>query len=145
MAGDIIQPPRPDRPLQEFKRVPPSHRMTVVETICHQLAGQNPVSYGRPFTRKLKSEEAPYSRPMKIGEEWKLLDCGWVPDVGMMLLTNEEKGVGMIIEVSQTIDFSNPFLVFPQESLRGTPNDARRIWIRSRRGICKYTLTLIPE
>src|SRR6185312_8298003 len=65
-------------------------RLGLVCTVYHQQPGNEPISAESRFSRWLESEEQPYLRKLVIGEEWTLLDCGWLEDVGMLLLRNEE-------------------------------------------------------
>lgn len=86
----------------------PNTRMVVVESIFQQTINQQPQSAGQQFVRWLTTgnsssvncAEKMYNpeRIIKVGQEWKVIDTGWIEKVGMLLITNKIPKVPMRAE-----------------------------------------------
>ncbi len=134
-------------------------RITVVGQACHQGEDGQIMPAGRQFSRRLQTDEQPFVRRGRAGEDWQPLPTGWLSQAGFLVLTNDE-GVGMqvqpteaerrdaagkILEVSSCDgDPGAAWLVPPGEEFRGTPADLAKVRLRCRSGECRYTLTLFP-
>ena len=119
-------------------------RLTVVEKVYFQSPDDEPVEASTSFSQEIESEEQPYSRKVTIkeGEDWKLLDFGWVAnehECSMMVLENKGKNP-IEFRAYQSVLFT----VDPGKSVR-IPNlrfDA--LAIRCLSGT-KYHITVFPK
>lgn len=136
-------------------------RLTVVESLYHQASGEEGMMVSSRFSRDLESDDQAYGpRRLKATEEWQPLDCGWVEEMGMVSITNEE---GKRLQVNPTekekeatakkvLELAltpNPdslwsFLIPPGESFRGYPS-TQKLWIRSQSGITRFSNFVIPK
>ncbi len=135
----------------------PKNRLTVIETVYHQTTTAEPDSIESRFERELISDEQPYRRTTKVGEDWTPLDFGWIEEVGMIVIQNNEgKGLtkiptpeekeelaAKVLEISA--DPSNSWIVRPGESFRGEPAGKRTLCIRSRSGTTHFNVYAIPR
>lgn len=142
----------------------PKARLVSVSTVYHQLLPGQPTGQQRQWSRPLASDQQPYGpRTLTVGEEWMPLDCGWVTDVGYVVIQNEEgkftqtipteeereAAAGKVLEVAfpgwnANDPIHHRWLVPPGETFSGTPSLASCLRIRSRSGPCRYTLTVYP-
>jgi hypothetical protein len=74
-------------------------RIGVVESVYCQQPGDNPISAESRFSRWLNTDEQPYSRKIKVTEEWQPLDWGWLKKASMLVVVNEE---GRFLQVQPT-------------------------------------------
>lgn len=135
-------------------------RLSVLNTVYHQPAGEQPMAVVGNYCRWLESDEQPFSRRLRIGEEWQAIETGWIRHAGLVVLKNDE-GVfdqvqpteqermdaqAKVLEVSCS---SGPpeaqWLVRPGESLPATPASTMRLQIRCRQGQARCTVTAFPE
>lgn len=139
----------------------PKNTLTVVENVYHQVVGEQPTMTESRFTRDLESTEQVFTRHLVLTEEWKPLEVGWLDQLSMMVIKNNE-GIGLkqiptkeqreeidqrVIEVSYTPN-SFKFMgwtIFPRESMRACPSDARLLHLRCRTGTARATITLLPS
>lgn len=135
-------------------------RVTVVEKVYHQTAGEEPFAVENTFSRNLKTQEQPYSRRCTATEEWQPLDCGWLKgNVGMLIISNLA-GTGLttipsgderaeiekqVLEICDEDCVDGAWLIPPGEAMRGIPKDASRLCVRCQSGSIKYKLSLIPS
>ena len=144
---------------------PARDTLTVVETVYHQPAGEEPTAVSVQYVRPLETQEQPYVRKIRVGEQWQPLDLGWIEQPGMIWLTNDEgRGLqvnptpeeraaieakviclvtkvvnaGVLAGILAEDDFS--WEVPPGESFRGRPTCAKRVWLRCRSGTAKATI-----
>lgn len=137
-------------------------RFVVVESVYHQVPGEEPTTVQTAVSRFLQTGEQPYERKGLATAEWQLLDCGWVKDVRLLHLTNLEGGPQQVqssreeewttqqrrIELGVGLSPSTiaaAFCLPPQESLRGTPAAPGLLWVRCPTGKARYRIVLIPE
>ncbi len=136
-------------------------RVTVVETVYHQHAGESATSIESRFARNLETQEQLYQRRLKIGKSWTPLDCGWLEEVSMLVIHNEEgqnllvhptpeekeKTNAKVIEVSHTPNPNNntSWIIPPGESMRACPASIRDLYLRCRCGEARVTLNAIPK
>lgn len=137
------------------------NHLTVVDCIYHVPFGSETVSMDTRYSRELQSEEQPYIRKSLVCETWKPLDCGWLTEVGVGLLfisneagkdqqvipTDEQRRelASRVVEVAYEKDSSKSWIILPGESMRATPEDATRLFIRCRCGTAVVNLMLIPR
>jgi hypothetical protein len=139
----------------------------VVDVIYHQPVDLPPTTMlgdAVRFSRELESDEQPYERRMLATENWKPLDCGWISEVGMLLLRNDEGFFSVrptpeqraevalrVIELAFSSTFVTPgsdgerILVPPGESCRFFPKDAKSLRVRCCSGRAQYTISLAPR
>lgn len=140
----------------------PPDRVTVVETIYHSPANQQPFSIVSRFSRDLTTKEQLYERYLTATEEWTQLESGWLGDnVGMMSIHNLEGEFLQVIptpeekeEAEKKIlvlspdpfreDYPDYWLIPPRESMRGCPTRVEGLWIKSLSGNTKYRICLVP-
>jgi hypothetical protein len=138
---------------------PPLHaaRVTVTQTVTH-MTRERQVSWESMFGRMISTEEQPFVRNSKVGEQWMPLETGWLKDCSCLVLVNEEGKLGdtyptleekkvtaaKVIELGWAEDTAC-WLVPPGESFRGSPADLGKLRIRCQRGEAKYTLVLVPK
>lgn len=72
-------------------------RVTVVEQAYYQSPDDQPRVVETRYSQDLRTDEQPYLRLMKVTEEWKHIDHGWVEDASWLIITNEEGKVGTVI------------------------------------------------
>lgn len=137
--------------------------LTVVERVYHQLDSDQPTSVETSFTQRVMSDEQPYSRRMKVGEEWVPIGKGWLEECAMLVLRNdpesrftipsdEEKAADAVkvIEVGTDIGTHGPFHVIrwaylsPEKSLRIAPSDIDKIMVRCQAGIGRLLVSAFP-
>lgn len=135
------------------------NRLTIVETLSFNPMDREPKAVTGAYSRKLSTNEEPYSRATTVGQEWAELSLGWVEECGMLYLSNEEGKTphatipteaevaevqSRILEVS--LDGANRFaLVLAGESQRFQPAPGIRLWVRSQSGPCRYRLFALPR
>jgi hypothetical protein len=141
-------------------------RLTVVETVYHQPAGEPPVSVDFRFSRDLDSVEQSYRRQLTATEDWKSLDHGWIEQAGMLVIQNLEgkfranptdeeraEAAAKVLEVAHRVD-EDPaagvwdcavWLVLPGESFRGCPSDIKRLVVRSRSAPLRFSVFILPR
>src|SRR5687767_13153413 len=66
--------------------------LTIVEQVCHQVSGEQPVATESVYERRSESEEQVFGpRKVTAGERWGVVERGWVNgEVASWLLSNEE-------------------------------------------------------
>lgn len=78
-----------DVPIRAPKVVPHKPpKLTITGSYYHQVFGKDPQSYLPKFERTLVEEEQVYTRNLKIGEKWTLIDTGWIKDPSIIIITN---------------------------------------------------------
>jgi hypothetical protein len=148
--------------------VEPRDRITVVEQVYHRPAdGGEPTVAETRFSRELASQEQPFERRAKVGEDWQPLEHGWLESAGMLLISNEE---GRHLQVNPTDEerlsisrrvleliyameddellvpqSSCTWLIPPGESMRAYPSDVSRLCVRCQSGVARFTLRLYPR
>lgn len=136
-------------------------RLTIVETIHHQTRDHGtPTTLENRFSRSLTSHEQVYVRRFKVGERILPLDTGWMTESGMLAISNDEgkvsalqsspeekeerkkKVIEVLFQGSQEL---LPFaVILPGESLRFQPTNLKAIYLRSRSGEPRCTVTIFP-
>ncbi len=134
-------------------------RIVVVETVYHQQAGADPVSTESRYAAELTTDEQPFSRVLKVGEEPVKLDA-WLTDSRLIHIAvlkshhqrkpdAEERAAraAMMLEVScgdREGGRAADWLVAPGESMRARPASLDSIRLRSQSGILKVAVTVFP-
>lgn len=143
-------------------------RFGLNQTLYYQSAGGEQKAYSSIYSGRCELEEKPYERNLRVTEEWQQLDVGWFKDYPdkqpeEMLLINEEGSLlqripteeekasiaSRVVEVGAVAGETGIILpvakVKPGRSLRYSPQEVRRVWLRCRSGVARVSLVLIPE
>src|SRR4051812_39423985 len=67
----------------------PAGHLTVVEMVYHQVTAGQPIVAESRFGRHLKTDEQPYRRTFRLGEQWVSVETGWVDRPAMLMIANE--------------------------------------------------------
>lgn len=145
-------------PLPELKEF---DRLTVLYTVHHEHRGEQPVSVSLGHSRMLKTKDEVYQRRLKVNEEWKAIDLGWVEpaNVGCIVIENqvgrgrtvnptEEELIAdnrKVLEVSYTQDSAKCDLVPPGAPDVKWPADATSLYVRCQHGEASCRVTVIPK
>lgn len=146
--------------LDTTPKADPKPRLTVVETVYHQIPGESPSEFSCKFSQEIESDEQPYQRKKKIGEKWEPLDLNWLKDdCGMVCICNEAKVnqrgqteeekeaiSKQIIQIGFRVNPDYPDLeVFPGESVRFRPYAPHFVCLRCQSGKVRYSLFIVPR
>jgi hypothetical protein len=137
---------------------PARDTITVVQTVYHQPAGEEPTAVTLQYVRPLETSEQPYVRKIKVGESWQPLDLGWIEQPGMILLVNDEgkftqtiptpeeraEAEAKVVEVGLG---SPPWLIPPQGSFLGMSSGIGRrlVNLRCQKGTARVTIHVYPR
>jgi hypothetical protein len=132
------------------------NRLSVVERLYFQdhINRASPVDYGDKFSINLESDEQPYQRDNKVGEDWTKLDFGWLSSLqGMFEVTNNDKVTGLELAYCVPTEGSTIALeslvavneVYPLASQRCALAANVEAYIRSKAGTVKYSLIAFPK
>jgi hypothetical protein len=135
--------------------------VVTIETVYHQIAGEQPMSVEVRSRRTLNTDEQPYQRKLTVGPEWQKLDTGWIVNPSVLVVSNEEgtriftnptedqrtelaakevrvgiKMGGSVVAISR---------IPPGESVRNIPVEAGNLWIRCCHGSARVIVTAFPE
>lgn len=73
----------------EKEKEPILGRVTVTGGVYYQLNDRDAVRYGRNFQRFVRTEEDPYTRRIKVDENWQLLNFEWNKErLGLFIIEN---------------------------------------------------------
>jgi hypothetical protein len=164
---DIIIPASPSSNSASPEiREPAGSKLTVVEQIYHHSPTSGSYSLDCRSSRSLKTDEQPYSRRMKVDEQWQKIDIGWVEKPSLVVVENRE---GQFMQVQPTkeereatakkvLEFSfaerrgvavvvsDPdVLIHPGTSFRFCPAMPCDMLIRCQSGEAKVSVTAFPE
>lgn len=142
----------PESPIPEphphtIEKAIPEDRIVVVENVYHQTEETNPVMVESRFSKKINSQEQPYTRIMKVGPPLVPVDLGWLKDapLSMLLLQNASpKGEkGSTVEVCGRTPVAD-YILPPGESLRVQPVEGFAPLLRCPEGQAKVIVTAYP-
>lgn len=128
---------------------PRPNRITVVETVYHQVGNDKPMSVESRFSRAIESDEQVYERRHKNSQvataERKRLDYGWVDSPGMVVIRNDESDSesARVLQVSFPGIDKGSFDIPPGESLRCSPSHS--IMVRAACETVAFTLHAFPK
>ena len=125
--------------------------------VAHQLPNEQPTAISLQYVKQLESDEQPYQRRCKVGEEWEVLDLGWIEGkVSLIAIANLE---GSFTQVNPTeeekaesshkilqIGCGNQALfdIPPKETFVGSPSSVKELRIRCLSGYGKFNITIYP-
>lgn len=136
-------------------------RITVLDTINYVPVSGATLPVQTNYNRLLKTDEQPYTRNCRIGEQWVKLDSGWLTEASQLKVSNEEgrfpvvyptqeeraESMERVVEIGLCIAADPPVrfaLIRPGESCRFEPADLSRLYLRCRKGTARVTVTVIP-
>lgn len=134
----------------------PRPRIVVVENVYHQSPGSDPVGVDTSSSRFCNSDEQPFLRRTRIGDEWMPLETGWVSEPFLIAIRNDaaafrvnpssaerEEAGRRVIEVAVVTEngLGAPFtLIHPGDSVRLYPLDGAKYYLRSQLGYAQVTI-----
>ncbi len=136
------------------------NRVTIVETVSHQVSGQEAESLTCQSAYEVASDEQSYKRHLRIGETWTPLDLGYLADeAGLIVLQNTEgKGLRVIpteeqkaataakvLELCGAPNDVACWLIHPGRSFRGFPENPKKLFLRSQSGELRCTIFVTPR
>lgn len=142
----------------------PPCQLVILQTVYHQSPGQDAAGSESRVGRTLASDEQPYIRHTRAGDEWKPLDTDWIPDPGLVVIENRgtqfrvnpteaEKAEAarktVIVAADPQCDPSvgpTPFAEIPPgESLTLSPREIDRWRIKCAVGSVAITISAYPK
>lgn len=133
-------------------------RLTVVGSVYHQSPTEEADGFEAQFSRWLETCDQPYRRHTAAGEAWQPLDCGWLKEVGMLVVRNDEgRFQQTVLDESEKAEVSGKvlelgfagaagsWLVLPGESFCGCPAAIAGLQIRCRQGTARFTVFAVPK
>ena len=138
----------------EFNVLERKGRITVVSQVTYQTAGKTTTSVVSRYSLPVLEDEQRYEKPpYKAGEEWVVLDPGWVKTPGMIVIQNDKRSSWL--EVGISLGFENgplqkerveSFLEIPPGGeFRGIPYEFVCIRVRAKKGEGKFTVNVFPK
>lgn len=136
----------------------PKARIVVVENVYHQSPGRDPVGVDTSSSRFCDSDEQPFLRHTRIGDDWTPLETGWVADPYLVCIRNDAivyrvnptaqeltEADNRVIEVAVMWKDGPPdyfpfTLIRPGDSIRVYPTEDARYFLRSRFGFTQVTI-----
>lgn len=141
-----------------------SNRLAVVENVYFHPVDDDAIQIESVYNRFIKSDELPYSRTTNVDGEWKQLEPGWVQEASLLIVRNlegrftqtiptpeerkeaEAKVLVLAVSLQTSKEPTMPIAVLlPGESLRYTPWDCTKLWIRCQAGTAKYNFQFFPK
>lgn len=151
----------------------PGSTLTIVQNIYHQQEGMQPIHVESRISRKLSSDEQPYVRQLKVGEIWTPLETGWLGECSILVIKNNEgrftdklptpeqveEAESKVLEIGFSTRGPSPLNpksiepeviigaleILPRESHPIHPIALWSVYIRSRKGETRYSVTIIPR
>ena len=164
--GEPLQPPpektAPLLPALEAD-LNPNNRITLILRAYHHSTDEQPFSIEPEpnYTTECKTKEDPWTRRMKVGEEWEEVDLGWLQDTaGLVVLINTEgthrsqvnpsqeqrdETAKKLVEVRTCEGDINPLLLPPGEFLPIKVDNPRLLKIKSEHGRARVTVYAFPK
>jgi len=125
-------------------------RITQVVSLNYEQRGVEPFVIRSVADRLLSiSDDGPYSRRVRVGQEWQPFDLGWFKpeDIGVLVLENlsgPDKSVRLLIEVGVPTD-TLTWLVYPGWPFYGTPTRIDLMKMRCVGGEVRCKTTVFPK
>jgi len=119
-------------------------RLTIVETITFQQAGQGAACADFRYARHIQQSESPHEQRLTADSQWKSLPTGDVQKVGMLVVVNcaPASKTNKVLEICNRDCF--PWVIPAGEHFRGNPQRAEDLLIRCRDGECPCTVHVFP-
>lgn len=120
-----------------------SNRVVIRSDIVHCPDGQEPRTWGKPYSYLIDSKEPAPERLIRVGEEWQPLDFGWVSEPSMLFLKNSGEG-----DVDIAVDKDGQFVDF---AVVRAGRDAHfepvryKLYVRCRQGETSVYYVAVPR
>jgi len=146
--------------------------LSLVQDIYHQASAQEPEQVSARYSRVLSDNEQMYRRKTTLTDEWRLLDVGWVNNIGLVVIHNDEgsnfrnqPSSHELMQVAQRVievcfipkqppnrDMHSPakpkllahIIVRPGELVHFEPDEGAEVMWRCRFGSTRCTLYVVP-
>lgn len=142
---DEPPPPGPIPSAVDEPHAPPA-RLTVVSSFYHQPPDGEARAFHYQYEHPLLSEEEPYSRRVKLTEEWVKLDKGWIEEASCVVVVPQGKpDDGQTIEVSCGHEPPVPCHLVPPGGWHFHPADAGPVYFRVTSGKMTCVVTVLPR
>ena len=129
------------------------HRFAAMVSLYHMPPKGQPLSLSSKYAETLESDEQAYIRKMKLTEDWRTIDCGWVEKPKHIAILHERPAPGLIpprdyvapvLEVSYASD-DPQWEIAEGGVFFGKPINANKLRMRSRGGRLTVVLFVVPE
>src|SRR3990167_1669524 len=137
------------------------NRLTTTETVTYERENGESFQVATKCWRAIEQDTQPYQREIKITEEWKPIDLGWATEwdkIGTIVIqhlgeklfqkipTPEERleNASRSLYVALGSDSISYLEYFPKDSFRAIVSDPRALRIRSKSGVVRAMLTILP-
>jgi hypothetical protein len=155
---DIIDPSKV-KPVSKVPPKPPPPRLTITESVYHQVPGDNPIHIPAGFSVNLTTDEQPFIRKLKVGESWQGLPECWLTECSQIIIVNElphfatnptleqkQELAAKIVEISFLAKNTDGlWLVPPGQSFRGLPSNLQALRFRCKQGETRCTVAIFPR
>jgi len=133
--------------------------LTVVESVYFHPANRGIRQVDSRWCRNLLGVgEQPYERYLKASPQWQPVDLGWIQEVGMMVIRNEEGISEGLVIMPLPLDVLDRFIevayegakdgdsvmILPGEALPFYPRTPKNLRIRCPSGTARYHLFIVP-
>ena len=137
----------------------PPGRFTIYAMVHYEQFSDQPDSVEMSFSQNLLSKEESYQRRKTVGEEWQVIDLGWVSSPAFIVIENlEGKNLPIIPSKSeqQEIDArilrlayhgndDEGWLIPPKLFFFGVPANPERLTIKCCSGTAAYRIKVYPR
>jgi hypothetical protein len=138
---------------------PSPSRVSVVEQVWYQSAGEQPHALSLRMYRALNTTAQAYSRRKNVGTKWEELDTGWVNVPSFVIIENNEgQRPASVLSIPEKAALSHKVLwvslgeinepahlvIQPGEHLRLPLNVGTRVYLRAAEGSIKVMIHAIP-
>jgi len=148
---------------QEKTLVKAPSRLVLVETLYHQITGEEPSQFSFKSTQRLTTDEQVFTRRCKIEYDWVKLETGWLKEASRVLISNTTGSRRSTIpteEEQEEVDRSqliillcepkyadkvSPIVVKPGDSVHFVPFDLDKVYLRATLNFVDCTLTTFPK
>lgn|SRR3990167_2004418 len=133
-------------------------RLSVVETVYHQVLGEQPTHISSRYCHNLSTNEQPYIRRVTVGSSWEKLDTGWLKDRVSWIHIQNEEGRNPTVNPTEeqrkeleslsiliSLEYVSFARISPRESLRFQPSSPSELFIRCESSSARCTITAYPE
>lgn len=154
------QPPaHPPEPAEATDEMRYKGWVIVINSISHRNGDESPTQPvdGR-YRLGLVTDEQPYMRSTNVGENWVVLDTGWVKSPSLVVIENRSKDTGLELGIDLDANTGRHHtepgggVVLTEtipagcDARRWFPgNGPGRLVLRAKHGTAKYRITVFPD
>lgn len=149
-----------DQAIPQMTKLKRVGRLVVVESVCHQLSGQEPTAESPRFSVELGSAQLPFKKVVIVGDEWQRIDVGWIEGEASQVLVVNEEGRFLqgrptpeqqeridlrLVDVSLSVGIGEGIMVVPpSQHARFRPKELRKVAFRCPTGRARCTVIVFP-